>query len=270
MASLVRAADTQNFDAVVHDLGSLGLYTTVSRLVSGYRPDAVVLIRWTPDGRSLEVLRRTSVPVVLIHADRLQYPAPVIANIVPAQERLVPYVYKWAKGVLEKARPREGRGYDERIVMAAMPDEAPVWEFPPIPGVTPAIRNHRKELIREALQGLPSEWVEVPDYSFRHALTVWRRFPTAAGYLCLSDELAVGVKHLLVATGDVTSGRLVGFDDGPLASADDLTSFGQRIDEIGPAAMELLRAWFNAASRGGVRFSPAQEIPTGFHLAERD
>ena len=82
----------------------------------------------------------------------------------------------------------------------------------------------------------------VPGYGFSHALKVWEAHPKADAYVCLSDSLAVGLKHLLQARnrrGNACD-RVVGFDGSKLAQDEGVASFSQDLDWVGEQSLECL------------------------------
>lgn len=68
--------------------------------------------------------------------------------------------------------------------------------------------------------------------------------PTALGYLCLSDEIAVNVQQLLAARNEEIRGRVLRFDGSELAAEYQIPSFDQRLDELGEQVVKPFIAWF--------------------------
>jgi DNA-binding LacI/PurR family transcriptional regulator len=122
------------------------------------------------------------------------------------------------------------------------------------------VRNERIDLITSAIKdaGLDCELVEVPDYGAANAANALRRQPNACGWVCLSDEISVGVLQLLEGRGDTSARRrILGFDDSPLAAEYRISSFTQHLADIG----EHVVAAFAAHFRGESQQFGEREIP---------
>jgi DNA-binding LacI/PurR family transcriptional regulator len=242
-------------------------------ILRAFRPAAVVLLRVTPDTGSLDLLARRGFPAVLVHADRFRYPCPpVLFHVIPAQESIAKAVEGWAHRVAPRragrTRPRRAQG---EVVVVAMPREQPQGDFERIPGVEPSLRNRRIDLILEGLREFRPAVFWVEDYSFRHAPAVLAAYPNAWAYLCLGDELAAAIKHLLAATGREWRDRVLGFDDSRLAHAERISSFGQYLERIGDVMADRLGQWLGTAGVGaGVRCDDFEEIATDVYLIARD
>ena len=93
----------------------------------------------------------------------------------------------------------------------------------------------------------------VPDYGFRHSLRIFQKFQNLAHcYICLSDELAVGIKHLAMISKkpDII---VYGFDNSPLSRAENICSFDQTLPEVGRMAVDAFEGLFSASHYGPVR-----------------
>ena len=238
------------------------LSIAIERILRTSRSDAIIMLRLTPDHKSLQILERAGVPTILVHADKTTYPTPpILANIVPFQEPLEQLVRGWVHNLPKHPELQQKLESKEQpyIVVVAMPDEDNV-----------SIRTQRKYLINKGLEGF--NWVvrSVPDYSFRHALDVFQKYPDAQAYVCLSDQIAVGIKHLLIATGKSHRNRIIGFDDSDLAKQENLTSFGQQLEKIGDLAIEKLVAWFGGQSEWKKEPLGFEEIQTDMYLVQRE
>jgi DNA-binding LacI/PurR family transcriptional regulator len=259
---------------VLHEVSDAGLASDLDRAFRHHRPSACVLVRISPGPDAIAVLSRWSLPTVLVHADRLRYPSPpILANVTPDQGPIEAGLRLWALALLSSHRSARDGGTSgpPDIVVVAMPDEKAAGAFPSIDGLEPSIRNERKALIRSALEdaGARVLFVEVEDYSFRHALRVLEQHPNAAAYVCLSDEIAVGVKHLLTAKGIDPSNMVVGFDDSDLARSEGITSFSQHLNELGERASDVLNEWLRAAATGAPRWPEFRQISTDVNLVVR-
>jgi len=179
---------------------------------------------------------------VLIHADRQQYNTPVLTNIIPDQDQIATDLTEWLKTTLKHTKT--GR---PKVVLVAMTDEREPQEYPLLPGLAHrSIRNQRKAFILKALENFHPIQVEVPDYSFRHGLAIWQAHPDADIYISLSDQIAIAIKHLLIAKTGCADWmhRVVGFDNSQLAQQEGLVSFAQDLNYIGKLAVNRLSAFF--------------------------
>jgi DNA-binding LacI/PurR family transcriptional regulator len=271
--SITHAATERNFSLVLHEVSQSELAADVQRIVRHYRPSAMIMVRLTPDAIVTRTLDRWSIPVVLVHADRLQYPCPpVLANLVPAQDPMAEWLRGWALQTLDALRPGEQAGLTCRtnIVIVAMRDDLLVHDFDSVTGIRSSIRMERKDIILHALQEFNPVLEEVDDYSFRHALRVLQKHPDGCIYVCLSDEIAVGIKHLLEISGKSRQHRIIGFDDSPLAKAEQITSFGHELSETGQLAIGPMTEWFRNMSEGEARWPVFKEVPVEVQLVLRD
>jgi DNA-binding LacI/PurR family transcriptional regulator len=244
---LIRAASRYLYGTVLYEAPHDRLDQAIREVLRVFRPDAVVMLRLTPDRASLETLKEYGVPAVLVHSDRFKYPSPpILANIVPGQETIEPELWKWAKDLLGSpgSRRSPGRKGSGRPVVVAMPYERAARHLPRIDDVPPSIRNERIDLILDTLAAFRPIRFEVEDYSFRHAARVFKAHPDAPAYICLCDQIAVGIKLLAAAAGKDYAGRIIGFDGSDLARQEGIASFGQHLDEIGKLVTEKLETWF--------------------------
>jgi DNA-binding LacI/PurR family transcriptional regulator len=241
----------------------------IHHITRSFRPDAYVLIRITPDARMMGILQATEKPVILIHADRLRYPCPpVLINIVPDQEQLIYFIHDWALRLQENIQSTIST---PKVVVVAMPDEYVAYDYDPLQeNSLPSIRNQRKQLVLNACEAYNPILETIPDYSFRHALEVFRRHRSANAFICLSDEVAVGLLHLCKVVSGTSFARVVGFDDSPLAKAENLTSFGQNLEDLGDTVARRLRMWFDQSSEGTIKWPQYEEIQTDLYLSVRD
>jgi len=180
----------------------------------------------TPDEDSLT--RLSNIPVVLVHADRRVYHRPVIANIVPNQERITTDLKRWLDLAHRDPRSR-ALGRKRPVVLVTLPEE----------GSAGSIRNERIRCVRDAIATSKRAIEFVDDFSFRHALKVFRAHPDAI-FVCLSDEMAVAIEHLIVAGSGDPSNRVVGFDNSDLARLEDIPSFDQHLQECAHQAWHML------------------------------
>jgi len=208
----------------------------IEKILRIYYPDAVVMIRLTPSRDAIGMLKDYHTPTILVHADICEYHSPpVLANIVPDQESIRRYLtdeecIKQLVG--SPCWPRRN------VVVVTMRQEKKKK------GTRGTIRNQRISLILEALRPAHPRVVEVDDYGFRHAMPVFEKYPDAF-YVCLSDQIAVGIKHILKAAGEADyEQRVLGFDNSALAQQEHVPSFDQGLTEIGSKVSDLLSGFF--------------------------
>jgi len=264
---IAREAAVKHLLLSIHPVQGADATPVVETAVREYQAKGVIMLRLTPTRRVLEVLRGTDTPAVLVHADRQQYEAPILTNVVPDHSK-IEALRSWLLG-----RPHIAAHRDRppRVVVAAMPDEKlEIADFPEIPGVPRSIRNDRKRRVLAALEGFElAREDELDDYDFRHALRVWERNRDADAFICLSDPIAVGVKQLMVASGKRQDWRhrIVGFDDSALSKAENIASFSQDLDRVGALAVQALDEFFAAPDYD--RWRERGETMTDVHLEVR-
>jgi DNA-binding LacI/PurR family transcriptional regulator len=271
--SIIRSATTQGLLLSVHELAwthpiSDEQANQAGLIVTRYAPNAVLMVRLTPSSRFLEQMTfgGRPLPVLLIHADRQRYPPPVLANVVPDHEsNLGLQGWLWSR--------RHIRGHKmPSVVLVAMKEEVEQTTFPALPGIPRSIRNHRIAAIERELEGAEVVRFQVDDYSSRHAFAVWERHPSADAYVCLSDQIAVGIKNLLRCRGHSEEDcreRIVGVDGSPLAREARIASLSQGLEEIGKGALDRLCAFLDQYEGRKFVFPPqAEEIPATVRLVE--
>jgi DNA-binding LacI/PurR family transcriptional regulator len=213
----------------VHEVSRERLAHDIATLMRLFDPDAAILLRLTPDGLCLSALDST--PTILVHADRGpcrdQYP-PIVCNIVPDQQSIGPCLMEFLKGPGTVKRAKRGTTVVASIEMEHKPG---------------SIRDERICLVLQALGelGLAPRHCIVQDYSFANAIRVFKAFPNASLYVCLSDQLALGIKHCLIASGREYKRRVVGWDNSEqYAQRENITSFDQGLRQIASKIFEEL------------------------------
>lgn len=138
-------------------------------------------------------------------------------------------------------------GSSQIVIGAMAPEEGPDT----IAKKSSSLRAERIQYVRRGIEraGFRVATHFVRDYTASHAYDLLERFPDAAGYVCLSDELAVAIKHLLLVRGKPTEGRLIGFDGSAVARIHQIPSIDQHLGETGRKAVEALRAAFAYADQ---------------------
>ena len=246
---IVRAAQLHNLAVSLHEVSPIDLASSIDRVRTNFRPDGLVMLRMTPTPRDLEPLSSNNIPLVLVHADRFIYPWPVLANIVPKQNLLAADLRAWAETSNPGPKPtREAkRTKAKKAVVVAVQRETPTVAYPTMAGINPSIRNDRIDQVGIALRQFRVEYVWVDGYGFQQAMGVYRRHPDADLYVSLSDEIAVGLKHILIAAKRPWEGRIVGFDDSPMSREEGLPSFSQSLDAVGSRVVGKLQEFFIAS-----------------------
>jgi DNA-binding LacI/PurR family transcriptional regulator len=234
----VEAPQARNISVAIHAVQTAAenFQASLQRIIRLERPDGVIWFRITPDAGSLSILDgipnfRPRVPAVLVHCSMQEYPPPVLGHVFPDQSGLSAAVERWAR----KLFPVDAAGHEVAVV--AMRREG---------GGLTSIRNQRIDSIHQGItaSGLKPYHLEVPDYSAANADTVLRDCPNALGYVCLSDEVAAGVKSLLTAKGHPGTDKVIGFDQSHLAARCGIPSFNQSLDKIGAATWSLFLDFF--------------------------
>ena len=241
-----RELTDKGFLCTLHECRAESMQAEVARIARYVRPDGVMFLRLTPSDETCEVLREAAIPTVLVHAHKKAYAPPVLTNVVPKLQPMATGLRLWAQTLPDSQEP---------IVVVTMTPES-----------EESIRYERLQRVREGLADSAVVEFLVDDYSFRHASKVLDAYPHARGYVCLSDEIAVGIKHLLEAKGEKTWNRIVGYDDSRLAALEGLSSFGQHIGNTAKQAVEALTLWFRQSQqtqRAWPAFHPT-EIEVGW------
>jgi DNA-binding LacI/PurR family transcriptional regulator len=243
--SIIRAGRRHNHAVALHEVSPGKLTEAVEHVVRVCLPDAVVMLRITPEPRACELLEDYGVPAVLVHADRYVYPCPpVLANVAPQQDRIDVELWSWVQEHLgDPASATRRKATRKGPVLVAMPREQPERPYPLKEGVDPSVRNERIDRMWKVVKAYGGTLKEVPDYSFRHAKGVFKEHGRAAAYVCLCDTIAVALLHLTEAAGR-RGAPIVGFDNSGLAELEGLDSFGQALEQIGKKVADKLADWF--------------------------
>jgi DNA-binding LacI/PurR family transcriptional regulator len=245
LESVLTACEAYNFSVSLHQFSgdAAGEGPPVARIVRSARPEAVVWFRLSPSFEALNVLRRSApeTPAIVVCGARLDYESPpVLTHIFPSQIRIRQDIAGWAACLREAI----GDGY---VVVAHMPREMESHDLPTSPDAVPSIRNERIDLIAAGIKdaGLRAELREVPDYAASRAFRLVRESEDAVGFVCLADELCLGVLHQLEARGvRAPTRRLVGFDDSTHSREFGICSFSQHLPWVGQRMAEALADFF--------------------------
>ena len=76
-------AQKSNFFVSIHNVTEEDLFRPLDKIVHTFRPSGIILIRRAPDQRTIDLLAEEKIPVMLINADDVEYPTPIIGNIIP-------------------------------------------------------------------------------------------------------------------------------------------------------------------------------------------
>jgi hypothetical protein len=215
----------------------------------------------------LEAVQSVSdgLPNLVIHGSKLKYPPPVIAHIVPQQEAIRRGIEMWGR-----ALPRVPSENDLKVVVAAMRPDNVKQDFEAAD--CDKTVNLREERVAKIIAGIRAaglepqvEWIE--DYGASGAYALIENHSDARGYVCLSDEVAVAVKHLLLARGEQPDHRIIGFDGSSLAKKHGIPSFSQRLNDIGEMAIEQLLNWLRLPQESIRSWPPLREVEIDVNLS---
>ena len=200
----------------------------ISTVLREYHPDGVVFIRIDPSEDILRILKNKKKPVVLIHSDGNHYSAPILANIIPKQNAIPKLVGMLSRNFKELPSTDKESIKSNKVVVVHMDQ-----------GEGNTIRSERIELIKKGIElgGCIFKPFAVENYRFYQAYKVYEEYkdnPEVIGYFCLSDEIAVALKQLMLA-GDkkAPEDRIIGFDGLETAKNENINSFSQNFHEIG-------------------------------------
>jgi len=246
LRSLVRVGQARHIAVSIHALspGDPHFHFSVERIIGLERPEGIIWFRMTPDDLSLGILNLGNrIPAVVVHGALKSYGAPILGHVFPDQSRIKEDVEQWARTL------SEADGGSKDVVVVAMPREGEGRV---------SIRNQRIDYVHAGLcaAGLQPHLVEVSDYSAANAQNVCRIWPDALGYVCLSDEIAIAVLQLRTAVGKSTEGRVLGFDNSPLADRHGIPSFSQSLEEIGTCTWGLFTDFFRRTDNSWPEFRP--------------
>jgi hypothetical protein len=174
---------------------------------------------------------------VVIHGDRLQYPDPVVAHVLPVHDDIGTTVERWARHAFPT------RTTDVKVVIAAMPSDEQRPDYPAMPGRgRTSLRQERIEKVSDGLKkaGVTGIVHYVPNYMAGEAYDLLQRHGDAAGFVCLSDELAVAMRQLLMAHRSDAVRPILGFDGSELARRHGIASLNQHIPRIGTYAVTAI------------------------------
>jgi DNA-binding LacI/PurR family transcriptional regulator len=252
ISSVIREGARHNFSVALHELphAEPEMSETVGQIVRNVRPHGLIWFQLTPSEEALK--QSAALPSVVVHGVKREYSFPVIGHVFPEQESINQIVAMWARGLPQRLPVGRGKGKNakRKVAMVHMPKEEGLSD-------DESFRNNRIERVRAGLQeaGFEPASVEVKDYAASNAWQVIEKCPDADGYVCLSDEIAISVKHLLWARGEKAADRILGFDDSSLAERHKIPSIGQQISEIGQKVCDLFDRCFRT---GEVVF---EEVP---------
>ncbi len=246
---LSSAADKRRLNLTMHNISGNNMAEVFESVIHSFSPSGFVLIRLAPDESLTQILGDAEIPTVLINADNRDYDFPVTGNILlHYNEKVESDLRHWIQNI-----PDMPSRNSQKIVVAIMCPKD----------------SHRRDLLAFLQEVLKSEGRQpeiyfVHDYAARNAFDLWKTHPDAGAYICMSDTLAVGMKHLLLASGQSAEHRVIGFDDSNLAQQEGISSFGQNLSKIGEIAVDALYQEFQHDQR---QFS---KIKSELYLTLRD
>lgn len=240
----------RNYGVALHNVSQAKLEVEISRIAAIFQPHAIVMLRLTPNVKVESLLSKFNLPTILVHADKRKYEFPILANIVPTQnkEEIKADIREWAQKKLKKMNSNSNK-----IVFASMEKEIGQG----------SIRNERIDAILTALRELGDFHVvscEVDNYSFLEAKTIWNRHKDAIAYVVLSDQLAIALEFLVREKNP--DAEIIGFDNSNWAQKAKISSFDQSLDKTGQVVLALLNCFHrkNAKSEGLTRILTLQKF----------
>lgn len=249
---LARQAAIRGIAVSIHEVDQ-NLSESIETAIRQFRPDGVLLLRLTPTRWAVDVLAKRSLRTVLIHADRLEYPPPIVANITPRHDGIPKELARWL------ASKSKTFGDKPNVGIVTLHEEQPRGEFPTNDLFAGSIRNERHKAIRDALKHLNVKHKVIDDFSFYRAEEVLQKLPDCDLYVGLSDVIAVATKQLARHKCEV-----IGFDNTEIAQRAGIASFDQQLDKVARLAIEQLCAHFS-----GDKNRPAIETYVDVTLANR-
>ena len=205
--------------------------TGIKKIARNVDPGGYVLIRISPSDDVIDLIGER--PAFLVHAPAKEYPAHVVGNIAEDHSLVAPQL----SAFLKKRKVKK----NARVVVVAVERE----------DVSNSLRNARIDAVVDGVQAYRPKVITVPSYSFQHARLVYEQEPNADAYIALSNELAVNLKHLR-EVGNDRPFTVVGHDDSALAREAGISSFNQKISEVGPVIVAKLMEHYK--NEGGVPF----------------
>ena len=232
LSILTRQAAARGIALSIHEVDN-NLSETLDTATRLFRPNGVLLLRLTPTRKAVDILEKRSLPTVLIHADRLDYPTPIVTNITPCHDKMQKELAEWLT--------TRSQQFDEtaKVGVVTLPNERAKGEFPITGPFGGSIRNERHHVIRQALKHLNAKFLVVDDFSFYRAEEVLYKLPNCGLYIGLSDVIAVATKQLASHTCEV-----IGFDNTEIAQRASISSFDQQLEEVASLAIKHLCAQF--------------------------
>jgi DNA-binding LacI/PurR family transcriptional regulator len=275
--SIVEAGARHGFSVAIHQFpeARTDRDERLMRVLRSAVSHGLIWFRLTPDSTCLTLARQYSnSPSVVVHGDRLSYPPPVIAHILPAHEEVPGIVEMWCRG-LPRASFRGGslKRRSQTVLIAAMRPERYEGDLSPSNKAIPvSIREDRIRSIEQGIRsaGLRPAMQYIPDYSASNALAVWEDHGPFRGWVALSDELGVALKQLLVATGidpSEAARRVLGFDGSDLARRHGVASLDQHLREIGDRTVEEFSRFHRHAFNADEPFPTCKELVVRVTLA---
>jgi DNA-binding LacI/PurR family transcriptional regulator len=236
IGGLLREASHHRAVVSIHETDPARLDGSVGDVVQAQLPHAAIFLRLTPTPLVLERLYARGIPAVVLHGDRLSYPAPVITSIVPSHASIEKSFEPWLRALPEEV---------ERPLLVTLEDDVvtPVpasWLLPDTPR---SLRRDRIESIRAPLERIcgltPADHLRVADFSHLRAFEIYAAFPDRDLYVVLSDDVALVLRELLAQVAAEPAPRVVGYDFTPEARSV-LPSFDQGLDTLASHAIKAL------------------------------
>ncbi|MBZ5664074.1 MAG: hypothetical protein LAO30_05670 [Acidobacteriia bacterium] len=259
--SIIRSCRMANLFVTIHAVSQADpeISRTLERILRQETLHGFVWFRITPGEDALKTITSFSeaLPTIVVHGARVRYPWPVVAHVLPSQGKVRELVRLWARATPIVAR-RRTRG---NIVVAAMPEQSGPPPFAPVEATAcTSLREERVEMVCAGLKdaGKRPVLAFVEDYTAARAYDVVLSNPAADGFVCLSDELALATKHILLAQGKDATDRILGFDGTDPARAQRIPSINQGLNDIGQIVAQEFLAFLRQPKQHPVEFKEAK------------
>jgi hypothetical protein len=242
--ALAKEAASHGAVLSIHETDRYRLAGSVADQVMSNPPHAVLFLRLTPTAEVLAPLRARGIPAIVIHGDRLSYPAPVLASISPTHESIETQLKAW----IGELRPAV-----EHPVLVMLHDEnpQPVPDGWLLPGVERVLRADRSRRLLQAIEQAckrSATVVHLEDCSHLRAFEVYDKHADEGDlFIVLSDEVALALHGLLKRTSRQHTPVVVGYD----FSNDThgvIPSFDQKLDLIAPDAITQLATFWSVGT----------------------
>jgi hypothetical protein len=241
LKELVESARARNIVLAVHHLGGSPkeVENRLEWLVAHDCPDGLIWLRLTPEGVV------PTIPSVVVHGAQRDYSQPVLAHVLPDQRKLHDELRTWLRNAA-------GAGKSRNVPIFCMPEENELE-------TGPSIRNERIRAVKQGIKeaGFEARLVDVADYTGVTAIAAIGEIVKHGGapvYVCLSDNIAATLLHVLALYREDARHKVLGFDNTNLARSLGFASVDQGLGEIADKVWTLFDACFRTRRRACSQF----------------